>query len=170
MAEYELVVNYEKCTGCRLCEMGCSMYHGLGANPEKSRVRVIKLEGEADVVSIPVKCMMCEDAPCILVCPVGAISTDAKTGARKVDKEKCIGCSACVYVCPFGAVMLDREVGYSLICDLCEGDPMCVKLCAWEAIQYIRSDEVSTKLKRVRASKLLDYLRTPSAPATAAQV
>lgn len=167
MGEYELVVNYEKCTGCRLCEIGCSMYHGAGANPEKARVRVIKMEGEADVVSIPVKCMRCEDAPCILVCPVGAISTDPETGARQVDKNKCIGCSACVFACPFGAAILDRQAGHSLICDLCDGDPTCAKLCPWNAIQWVRSDEVSTKLKRIRASKLLEYLRAPSESTTA---
>jgi len=164
MAEYELVLNYDKCTGCRICETACSVRHGRGANPERAMVRIIKLEEEATVVSIPVKCMRCEDAPCIAVCPVGAISTNATTGARQVDKGKCIGCSACVYICPFGAALFDRSAGASLICDLCDGDPLCARLCPFGALQYIRSDEVSTKLKRVRAAKLIDFLKLSSVP------
>ena len=164
MADYELVLNYDKCTGCRICETACSMRHGLGANPEKAMVHIVKLEGEADVVSIPVKCMRCEDAPCEVICPVGAISTNSTTGARQVDKEKCIGCSACVYVCPFGAAILDRSVGNALICDLCDGDPLCAKLCPFGALQYIRSDEVSAKLKRARANKLIELLKFSSVP------
>ncbi len=164
MADYELVLNYDKCTGCRICETACSVHHGLGANPERAMVHIVKLEGEADVVSIPIICMRCEDAPCEAICPVGAIATNAATGARQVDKEKCIGCSACVYVCPFGAALLDRSVGNALICDLCDGDPLCARLCPFGALQYIRSDEVSAKLKRTRAEKLLDYLKLSSMP------
>jgi len=108
--------------------------------------------------------MRCENAPCLAVCPVGAISTHPETGAKEIDTEKCIGCSACVYVCPFGAAILDRSAGNALICDLCEGDPLCAKLCPFEAIQYIRGDEVSAKLKRARANKLIDFLKLPSAP------
>ena len=164
MAEYELALNYDKCTGCRICETACSIRHGLGANPEKSMIHIVKLEGEATVVSVPVMCMRCEDAPCVAVCPVGAISTKPGTGARQIDEEKCIGCGACVYVCPFGAALLDRTVGISTICDLCDGEPTCAKLCPFGALQYIRSDEVSAKLKRARAAKLLDYLKLSSAP------
>ena len=164
MADYELVLNYDKCTGCRICETACSVHHGLGANPERAMIRIVKLEGEADVVSIPVNCMRCEDAPCEAICPVGAISTNPTTGARQVDKEKCIGCSACVYICPFGAALLDRSVGNVFICDLCDGDPLCARLCPFEALQYIRSDEVSAKLKRARADKLLDFLKLSSVP------
>jgi len=93
-----------------------------------------------------------------------AISTNPTTGARQVDKEKCIGCSACVYACPFGAALLDRSVGNVFICDLCDGDPLCARLCPFGALQYIRSDEVSAKLKRARADKLLDFLKLSSVP------
>ncbi len=164
MAEYELVVNYDKCTGCRICETACSMRLGLEANPQKSMIRIVKLEGEADVTSIPVKCAQCEKAPCEAICPTGAISSNQTTGAKLIDKEKCIGCRACVYVCPFGAIVLDRSVGVAATCNLCDGDPVCVRMCPFEALQYIRSDEVSAKLKRARTEKLLDYLKLSSVP------
>ena len=150
MAEYELVVNYDKCTGCSICEVACSIRLGPGVNPQKSRIRIVKLEGEATVTSIPVRCMQCEKPICEVICPTGAISSDPTTGARLIDKEKCIGCSACVYACPFGTAVLDRSVGTASICDLCDGDPLCVRLCPFGALQYIRSDEVSIRLKRAR--------------------
>ena len=164
MAEYELVVNYGKCTGCRLCETACSIRAGSEANPQKARIRIVKLEGEADVVPIPVKCVQCENPPCLAICPVGAISTNQETGARQIDRDKCIGCSACVYICPFGAIVLDRSAGSTFVCDLCDGDPLCVRFCAFDALQYVRADEVSIKLKRVRADKLLEFFKSSSVP------
>ena len=135
------------------------MYHRGSANPESSLIRIVKIEEEATVTSIPVKCMQCEKAICEAICPTGAISSNPTTGAKLVDKEKCIGCSACVYACPFGAPILDRTVGSTFICDLCDGDPRCVRFCPWDAIQYVKSDEVSIRLKRARTDKLLDFLK-----------
>jgi len=135
-----------------------------GANPQKAMVRIVKLEGEADVTSIPIKCVQCERPPCEAICPVGAISTDPTTGARLIEKDKCIGCSACVYVCPFGAAVVDRSAGAATICDLCEGDPLCARMCPFEALQYVRSDDISIRLKRAKAEKLLDFLKLGSVP------
>ena len=134
MAVYERVFNYDKCTGCRICETACSMHFGLGSNPQKSRIRIVNLEGEADVTYIPVACVQCEKAPCEAICPTGAIYTTSETRAKLIDKDKCIGCSACVYACPFGAIALDRSVGTAFVCDLCDGDPLCVRFCPWDAL------------------------------------
>ena len=164
MAEYELVVNYDKCTGCRICETACSIRLGAEVNPQKSRIRIVKLEGEADVIAIPVKCVQCEKPPCEAICPTVAIYTNPTTGTRLIDREKCIGCSACVYVCPFRTIALDRSVGSTFVCNLCDGDPLCVRSCPWDALQYIRSDEVSIRLKKTRADKLLEFFKSSSVP------
>jgi len=158
MAECELVVNHDKCTGCRICEVACSMHHGWGASPQKSMISIVALEGETTVVYVPVKCMQCEKPPCEAVCPTGAISSDLTTGAKLIDVQKCIGCSACAYVCPFGAAVVDRTTGAAHICDLCDGDPFCARLCSSGALRYIATDEVSIRRKRERTDRLLDYL------------
>jgi len=157
MVEYVLVTNYEKCTGCRICELVCSTHKSQVVNPLKSTISIVNLRDEASAVSIPVRCMQCENPICEAVCPVGAISTDPVTGSRVVDKKACIGCKACVYACPFGAVTVDRSVKTVSICDLCDGDPLCARWCPFGAIQYIRSDEVSIRLKRDRANNLLNF-------------
>ncbi len=53
---------------------------------------------------------------------------DAKTGAVIIDEDACTGCLDCADACPFDAIFVgpDNEV---LKCDLCGGDPICVKYC-----------------------------------------
>ena len=41
-----------------------------------------------------------------------------------------IGCRACVAACPFGAIRYWPEDNKILKCDLCGGDPACVRYCA----------------------------------------
>jgi Fe-S-cluster-containing dehydrogenase component len=56
--------------------------------------------------------------------------------------------------CPFGAITFDEESGKMRKCDLCDGDPACVKHCTTGAIQYITSAEACiTKMVDV-ASKM----------------
>lgn len=162
MAEYELAINFKNCVGCRLCEQVCSIHNALEVNPQKARIRIVNLKEEASTLSIPVRCMQCEDPICEVVCPTGAISTNPVTGARVVNKEKCIGCRTCVYSCPFGAAAFDRLEGKAFMCDLCNGDPLCARWCPFEALQYIKCDEASIKLKRDRTNKLLEFLRLSS--------
>jgi Fe-S-cluster-containing hydrogenase component 2 len=50
--------------------------------------------------------------------------------------DECIGCASCVDACPFGMAALHLETGLAVICDLCGGDPACVKRCATGAIVY----------------------------------
>ena len=162
MPEYELVINYKKCTGCRICEGVCAIHNSLVANPEKARIRIINLREEASTVSIPVRCMQCEEPVCEAVCPTRAISTNPVTGAKVVDKDKCIGCRSCVYACPFGAATFDRSEKTAFMCNLCDGDPLCARWCPFGALEYIRSDETSIRLKKDRADRLLDFLSLSS--------
>lgn len=152
---YVITIDTTKCTGCQMCEIACSLKHVHECNPERSLIRVIKTEDGGQFEFIPSTCMQCETAMCELVCPTNAISQDPKTGARVISTEKCIGCSACSYACPFGACYLDHTLGRSVVCDQCDGDPICVKLCPTGALQYVRTDKVNISLKRAGAQRLL---------------
>jgi len=46
-----------------------------------------------------------------------------------VDSEKCIGCGNCIDICSGDVPKLHPQTGKALICDLCGGDPECVKVC-----------------------------------------
>jgi len=82
------------------------------------------------------------------VCPVKALSRDESLARVMVDYDKCIGCRSCVAVCPFGAMnfnVIDRKV---FKCDLCDGDPQCVRFCDMKAVDYKDATDVSILKKR----------------------
>ena len=147
-----LSVDYERCTGCRLCELVCAVRHDGISNPVRSRIKVIKWEDQG--VYVPMICQQCEDAPCIGACPVKALSRNEEMGRVEVDYDVCIGCRTCVSVCPFGAVTfnpIDRRV---IKCDLCDGDPQCVRFCDVKALEFVTSDRLAEKKKRSAAGKV----------------
>lgn len=147
-----LSINYEKCTGCRLCELVCSVLHEGVSNPSRSRINVMKWESEG--LYIPVSCQQCEDAPCKAVCPVKAIYRDDTLDCVKVDYDVCIGCRACVAVCPFGAMSFDVKNKKVFKCDLCDGEPQCVRFCEEKAVDYVEADQLSMNKKRDAAKKV----------------
>ena len=144
-----LTVNADKCTGCRLCEQVCSVVHEGVSNPAKSRIQIVKWEDEGRY--IPMICQQCEDAPCKNVCPVGAISRDKDFGFLMVNHEVCIGCRSCVNICPFGAMNYNRTTNQVFKCDLCGGDPQCVRFCDVKAIDFVSADTVVARKKRESA-------------------
>lgn len=162
MSNYVIAIDYDKCTGCRICEVACSTSNVGETNPAKSRIRIVKIEEVAEAVSIPVVCMKCVEPACKAVCPMGAITDDPTTGAKAIDEEKCIGCSACVYACPFGAIAVDRSLGRSFTCNHCQGDPTCVKFCPTGAVVYLESEEVSMKLRRAGLSRYAAFVGSES--------
>lgn len=135
-----LMINEKECSGCRICELVCSLSHEGECNPLKSRIRVVKIAEEG--IDMPCVCQHCEIPLCRDVCPVGAIVRDSDTGAILIKEDLCIGCRACTLVCPFGALTMDTSLGVMLKCDLCEGDPKCVKYCLSNALVYERSNVI----------------------------
>ena len=147
-----LYIDHEKCTGCRLCELVCAVKHYGISNPARARIKVMKWEQEG--VYVPMSCQQCQDAPCQNICPAKAISRDDEMSRVMVDYDKCIGCRLCVAVCPFGAMsfnVIDKQV---LKCDLCDGDPQCVRFCDRKAVDFVSPDEVSIDKKRTAAERL----------------
>jgi carbon-monoxide dehydrogenase iron sulfur subunit len=147
-----LKTDYERCTGCRLCELVCAVKHDHVSNPIRSRIRIIKWESEG--IYVPMSCQQCEDAPCVIGCPAKALSRNMDMGRVEIDYEKCIGCRTCVSVCPFGAmhfVAADRKV---IKCDLCDGDPQCVRFCDMKAVKLVDAGDVSLETGREAAKRL----------------
>ena len=120
----------ELCTGCRICEMLCSLNKTGKVNPAMARIRVG--HSKEDPLPFPIICRQCEDAPCKEACPIpNAMDTDEDTGTVIVDDHYCTRCQACVEACPFGAIQVGPDLEI-LKCDLCGGDPVCAKLCPEE--------------------------------------
>ncbi len=116
-----------RCSGCRLCEVACSLHHEGTVWPEASRIRVYE---PAPGVDVPHLCSQCDDYPCVKACNFDALRVDEKTAAVLVDPEKCTLCGACVVACPGRVPRIVPGKSHVLICDLCGGDPECVKACS----------------------------------------
>ena len=147
-----LFLDVERCAGCGMCEIACAWHRTNTCNPAKSAIRILK--NEEFGIDVPIVCSQCEEPPCIKVCPTNAISRDIKTGTVIVNELLCIGCKACMVACPFGAISIEMERGKIIKCDLCGGDPECVKVCPKEAIMYITYDRGTMKKKRAFMEKL----------------
>jgi len=152
-----ILVNASICSGCRICEMVCAIKHEGVVNPSKARVRVY--QHESALLDVPVICKQCEDAPCAAVCPKDAITRDDTSGRVIVDYDLCIGCKLCVAECPFGAMGFNTETRKVIKCDLCDGDPECVKFCSPKAIQYVDTSSVNLKKGRASSNKIREQVR-----------
>ena len=96
-----MVIDLRTCDGCKGCTMACQQRHGL--RDEQTWINVYEMKDAAGgTFNMPRPCMMCEDAPCMYICPVGAnVRTD--DGLVLVDTEACIGSRACMAACPYEA-------------------------------------------------------------------
>ncbi len=152
-----LAIDPEKCTGCRLCETACSIYNEKIFTPERARIRITKWEN--DGIYIPMVCQQCDTPICEAVCPMHAVKRDTKTQAVVIDKELCVGCKLCMQFCPFGGIAVDYKARKMIKCDLCEGEPICVKFCRPAALQYIEANVLNTRKRRAAARKFSDILK-----------
>jgi len=148
-------VNLERCIGCKQCQIACAVEHSESkslfqaiAEDRKPHPRVLVAPGISMDTSYPNKCRHCDPAPCMTVCPTGAISRDESTESVVVDADKCISCAMCAMVCPFDVItfypsheaVLDKPV--AIKCDHCvdrqrEGRiPACVEACKVGALVF----------------------------------
>jgi Fe-S-cluster-containing hydrogenase component 2 len=128
----------ERCSGCRICQLMCSMVHfGGNINPRLARIRVEidrrPQENESSAsIDIPHVCKQCDPAPCAEVCTEGAFERDDQRGIWTIDPEQCTGCELCKDACPYDMILMQGEI--AMKCDLCGGEYMCVDFCPTGAL------------------------------------
>jgi len=147
-----LSIDISRCTGCRACEYACSFVHSGAFNRWNSRITISHFLD--DFIFIPSVCTQCEEAYCVSVCPTQALTKNRETGVVEFDPNKCIVCKQCVIACPWGSIKLNHTGREIIKCDLCGGDPECVKVCQAKALEYVEVEDMVLD-KRFRSATRL---------------
>jgi formate dehydrogenase iron-sulfur subunit len=164
------------CIGCKACQVACHQWNGLPAG-HGQRTELPVLSGDSydntgsfsDVNWRHVKfieqfspdpnrreaawlmmsdvCKHCVNAPCLEVCPTGAIlRTEYDT--VYINEPACNGCRDCVTACPFGVIRMSEQRLVAQKCTFCydrlkhELAPACAQACPTKSIQFGPIDEL----------------------------
>ena len=139
-----ITLELSKCSGCSRCEVHCSFFHSGKIGRSGARIKVVKIENIG--IDYPVVCQHCRERYCTK-CPEKAIEIGA-LGQVIVSPTLCTACGTCEIMCPIGAIELYEEIPH--VCDLCGGDPRCVKACTLDAIHYDPAVSETVSLKEFK--------------------
>jgi formate dehydrogenase iron-sulfur subunit len=173
------------CIGCKACQVACHQWNDLPAGKGKTTPLPV-LSGNSydntgsfsDVnwrhvkfIEKPLRdgpnrvawlmmsdvCKHCVNAPCLEVCPTGAIlRTEFDTVF--INEPTCNGCRDCVSACPFGVIHMSEaqgdRPGVAQKCTFCYDRlknnmvPACAQACPTNSIQFGKLDDLRQRAKR----------------------
>lgn len=135
------VIDHSKCIGCHACTVACKSENNVPVGSFRTWVKYTEA-GEFPAVKrsfAVLRCNQCTAAPCVTICPTGALTKRAD-GIVDVNPKACIGCKSCMQGCPYDALYIHPDKGTAEKCHFCAHRaeqglaPACAIVCPTEAI------------------------------------
>ncbi|TLP40495.1 4Fe-4S dicluster domain-containing protein [Arcobacter arenosus] len=162
---YRMIHDENLCIGCQACSVACRSENNVHEDVFRLQVR-INTEGTFPNLKMDMKrqsCAMCEDAPCVDVCPTGA-SFQTKDGLVQLDQNLCVSCKYCVVACPYEARYVDPVTKNIDKCTFCYSnrvskgqDPACVTVCPTDALTFGDINDKESDVYKKANSNILTY-------------
>lgn len=122
-----LEFNNETCSGCKACELVCSLQNLEVVNPSQALLTVYGKFPRPGKYFVDI-CDQCGE--CANACPQDAIVL--KKSTYRINRKKCDACMACVDACPKKLVIVADD-GLPYKCINCK---QCAEVCPRDALTF----------------------------------
>ncbi|MFC2571383.1 MAG: 4Fe-4S dicluster domain-containing protein [Campylobacter sp.] len=162
---YRMIHDENLCIGCQACSVACRSENEVPRGVFRLQVHS-QIKGKFPNLKTDFSrhsCVMCEDAPCVTVCPTGA-SFQTAEGIVLLDHSTCVSCKYCILACPYDARYVEPKTGEIGKCTFCfetrvsiGEQPACVTVCPTDALAFGDINDPNSEVSKILNNKAHYY-------------